>query len=101
MNQRTRPLTHTGALTHTDALSINYPLRAHAHTRAREGDNIGKVRQCASVRQSASGIAEDLETLAARLRQLVPSHRDPEAFHVAKSDLVDALRRLAARERGA
>lgn len=39
---------------------------------------------------------EALEDMAQRLRRLVPSHRDPERFHMEKSDLVQELRRLAA-----
>lgn len=38
----------------------------------------------------------DLSDLARRVERLRPSHRDPEAFHVEKSDIADALRRMAA-----
>lgn len=34
--------------------------------------------------------------LASRVCRLSPSHRDPHAFHEAKSDIVADLRRLAA-----
>jgi len=47
---------------------------------------------------SASGprpIAEALELIASRLRNLGPDHRDPEKFHADKSALVHELRRLA------
>lgn len=37
----------------------------------------------------------DLERLAARVARLVPSHRDPEVFHIEKSEIVGELRRLA------
>lgn len=50
---------------------------------------------------AAAPLPDVLEDLARRLRTLAPDHRNPEAFHERKSDLVDALRRLAARERGA
>jgi hypothetical protein len=48
----------------------------------------------------AGGIAGRLSgrllDLADQVRRLdPPSHRDPEAFHVAKSDLADELRRAA------
>ena len=33
--------------------------------------------------------------LAGKVRRLVPSHRDPEAFHEAKSEIEAELRRLA------
>lgn len=36
-----------------------------------------------------------LDELANRVRRLVPSHRDPEAFHEAKSEIEADLRRLA------
>lgn len=36
-----------------------------------------------------------LEALANRVRQLRPSHRDPEAFHEEKSEIEADLRRLA------
>jgi hypothetical protein len=36
-----------------------------------------------------------LEDLAHRLERLRPSHRDPEWFHAEKSEIADALRRLA------
>lgn len=36
-----------------------------------------------------------LEEIAERIRRLVPSHRDPERFHVEKSEIEHQLRRLA------
>ena len=36
-----------------------------------------------------------LEALARRIDRLVPDRRDPEAFHVEKSEVAAALRRLA------
>lgn len=36
-----------------------------------------------------------LDDLAERVRRLVPSHRDPERFHVEKSEIEHDLRRLA------
>lgn len=40
-------------------------------------------------------VAEELADLAARLRRLRPSHRDPEHYHVEKSEIEHGLRRLA------
>lgn len=39
--------------------------------------------------------AADLDRLAGAVARLSPSHRDPEAFHVSKSEIVAELRRLA------
>ena len=36
-----------------------------------------------------------LDEIAERIRRLVPSHRDPERFHVEKSEIEHDLRRLA------
>lgn len=36
-----------------------------------------------------------LDEIAERVRRLVPSHRDPERFHVEKSEIEHELRRLA------
>lgn len=39
--------------------------------------------------------AEELRRLAGDVLRLLPSHRDPEAFHVSKSEIAARLRRLA------
>ena len=39
--------------------------------------------------------AAQLRDLALQVRHLRPSHRDPEAFHVQKSEIENALRRLS------
>ena len=39
--------------------------------------------------------ATELELLARRVRCLCPDRRDPERFHLDKSEIVAALRRLA------
>jgi hypothetical protein len=39
----------------------------------------------------------NLRVYDCRVRRLVPSHRAPEAFHVEKSEIEWALRRLARR----
>jgi hypothetical protein len=50
----------------------------------------------AEARESApSGDSENLAELAHRVERLMPSHRDPEQFHVEKSEIAHALRRLA------
>jgi hypothetical protein len=38
---------------------------------------------------------QQLDELAARLVRLVPTHRDPERFHIEKDTLAAELRRLA------
>ena len=48
-----------------------------------------------NTRQAAPHPAVELEALAHAVRCLSPSHRDPEAFHVNKSEIVAELRRLA------
>ena len=40
-------------------------------------------------------MAEMLNAIAHRLRHLNPDHRDPEKFHIQKSELIAELRRLA------
>ena len=40
--------------------------------------------------------ADELRALAAAVVRLVPDRRDPEAFHLSKSDIAARLRRLAA-----
>lgn len=42
-----------------------------------------------------AAVSPELDALADRVRRLVPSHRDPEAFHVEKDAIARALRRLA------
>jgi hypothetical protein len=43
-----------------------------------------------------SRIAERLRELAEQVRRLdPPSHREPQQFHIAKSDLMHELRRVA------
>lgn len=39
--------------------------------------------------------AQLIEAVANRIRKLVPSHRDPEAFHVEKSEIEAELREIA------
>lgn len=45
--------------------------------------------------QTPRAAATRLETLARQAERLRPDHRDPEAFHCQKSELVHALRLLA------
>jgi hypothetical protein len=40
-------------------------------------------------------LANYLRDLAERVARLAPSRTDPERFHIDKSELVDALRKLA------
>lgn len=46
-------------------------------------------------RATENQVAELLRKLAGEVRTLAPSHRDPEAFHEQKSEIVAELRRLA------
>lgn len=96
---RASVLTHPDALTHADALLYMTPMRVRTRARA---PLYRDLCQSASVRQSpseAGGEEVPLSTflagLADRVRYLSPSHRDPEAFHEAKSEIEADLRRLA------
>ncbi len=40
-------------------------------------------------------LALQLAELASRVRRLLPSRRDPEAFHLEKDEIAHELRRLA------
>lgn len=42
-----------------------------------------------------SRFSDRLSELAHRVRRLSPSHRDPESYHVEKSEIEHELRRLA------
>lgn len=59
----------------------------------RQQDRRGEVRADGSMT-----LADHLHEIADRLARLVPCHRDPHRFHEDKSELVDALRRLAAND---
>ena len=96
------------AVTDSDARAPIIPIhhtRAHHDGRERVCDAraripfIGTVRHCPSLRHwtvEASGEwGSRLEELANCVRRLVPSHRDPEAFHEAKSEIEAELRHLA------
>ena len=92
-----RRLTQPDALTHSDANPVK---RMCVHARAHAYPLYADIRQSASVRQSPSGQAgeemgQTLEELAYRVRRLVPSHRNPEAFHEAKSEIEAELQHLA------
>jgi hypothetical protein len=41
------------------------------------------------------GDNNDLAALARRVERLTPSHCDPEAFHIEKSEIAHSLRRMA------
>ena len=45
---------------------------------------------------AAAPACADLERLARQVARLSPSHRDPERFHMDRSEIVAELRRLAA-----
>ena len=92
-----RSLPPSDALTHSDAVSTN---RTCVHARAHSYPFYTELRRSASVRQTSSGqtgelMGQALEELANRVRRLVPSHRNPESFHEAKSEIEAELRQLA------
>lgn len=47
---------------------------------------------------SAVTVSELLRDLASRVERNVPHHRDPEQFHIEKSEIASELRRLAKRD---
>ena len=59
--------------------------------RERDARAGSECRRCSS---------EALEDLGLRVRRLSPDRRDPERFHIEKSELAAELRRLAAGMRG-
>lgn len=42
-----------------------------------------------------AALSPELDALADRVRRLLPSHRDPERFHIERDAIERALRRLA------
>lgn len=50
---------------------------------------------CASCASCRTAPATDLDRLAGAVARLSPSHRDPERFHMDRSEIVAELRRLA------
>lgn len=47
------------------------------------------------IRTAMADVAKALTGIAARLEKLAPSRRDPERYHVEKSELVHELHKLA------
>lgn len=60
------------------------------HTTHPRRDYIGKCGTAA-----LCGTPHDLDALADRIRRLAPDRRDPERFHMEKSEIAAELRRLA------
>jgi len=95
-----RPRTPSSdAVTDSDALSHISTMRARAGARIPQYRNL---RHCPSLRHSLSldlvnemTVPDLLSLLAAEVRRLSPSHRDPDAFHEAKSEIEAALHQLA------
>jgi hypothetical protein len=52
-------------------------------------------QQVVGYRMSTTIDPADLRALAVDVLRLLPDRRDPEQFHVAKSEIAGALRRLA------
>lgn len=64
-----------------------------AHTRAHVyGDNRKTLHQPSTLHPAA-----ELDALARQVARLSPSHRDPERFHIDRSEIVRALRLIARR----
>ncbi len=81
-------------VTHGDANSLEFQVAdiiALRETVAPHGAH-REVRHCASLRHQE---VAQLHALASAVGRLSPSHRDPEAFHIGKSEIVAELRRLA------
>jgi hypothetical protein len=76
------------ALTHPDAFLYRAPMRMRAHPHIKPFYK--EVRQGASVRQEGR-----LNDLANAVQRLTIDRRDPEKFHMDKSEIVAALRRMA------
>lgn len=77
-------------MTHHDALCIEGG-NPRAHTRAYVG---GQYRENASCASCASW-GKTLAALSRRVAHLGPDHRDPERYHLEKSEIVAELRRMA------
>lgn len=85
----TRP-SFSDAVTHSDAFPLYNPIRAHTRAHAHVKPLYRKERHCASLRHS-----DDVADLVIAVQRLTPDRRDPERFHIEKSEIVAALRRLA------
>ena len=81
-------------MTHYDALFIEGG-NPRVCARARVG---GQYRESASCASCASW-SKTLADLSRRVAILGPNHRDPERYHLEKSEIVATLRRIA-REAG-
>lgn len=51
--------------------------------------------------QEPLNLSHELEDLAYRVLSLVPDHRNPERYHVTKSEIFSKLRTLASAVEGA
>jgi hypothetical protein len=61
------------------------------------GHPLGGVPGNVPLAPSRSSLASDVLDLAYRLARLSPSHRDPEWFHVEKSEIENSLRQISKR----
>lgn len=69
------------------SLKTHYAL---TRARARVGHNGENLTHLTHLTQ-----ADELDAIAGMVRRLLPDRRDPEAFHVAKAEAVDRIRRIA------
>lgn len=92
-------------MTHHDALPFLVGRSEDARSSRAVGryDHVGNVRHVRHVRHASSGpgapvpLAVLVADIAERVSRLSISRRDPEHFHIAKSDLAAELRALARR----
>lgn len=72
-------------------------IRDEANRRVRvEHRKLGKRQPAAGpTPRLAIEIRDKLDQLSSRVRRLMPSARDPEAFHVERSEIARELQRLA------
>jgi hypothetical protein len=69
-----------------EVITLNRP-----HARVRIGDEPENPPPSSTL----STLGSQLDALAARVARLSPCRRDPERFHIDKSDLAHAMRLLA------
>lgn len=85
----------TDALTHPDALSLCGGQRVHSFLHRDNKGCRGAYKESPSGSSGASETRAELEALARRVSRLGPDRRDPERFHMDRSEIVAELRRLA------
>lgn len=85
LSNRHRPPPQIETAAQVDPLNGGKSVSKYVHPRITNSGRCGKPQEQGC----------ELIVLAERVARLVPSHRDPEHFHIEKSEIVDELRRLA------